>query len=306
MNQHVPVLRDQVLEQLAIRSDGSYIDCSFGRGGHSRAILAVLGSEGRLLALDRDPDAIHAARELAAQDARLLPVHARFSQLAAIVAAELGAEVDGILADLGVSSPQLDDPERGFSFTRDGPLDMRMNPARGETAADWLNRTEEREIARVLRRYGEEPQARRIAKAICRRRAEAPLSRTGELAETIAQALPRKPAGKHPATRSFQAIRLFINDELAELDALLEQSVDLLKPGGRLCVISFHSLEDRRVKRFLRDRSRVDPALARLPVVPEDAQPTLRLPSRAVRPDVAEIETNPRARSATLRTGERL
>lgn len=306
MNQHVPVLRDQVLEQLALRGDGFYVDCSFGRGGHSRAILAVLGPRGRLLALDRDPDAVRVASELAAQDDRLHPVQARFSQLAEIVAAEPGDKVNGILADLGVSSPQLDDPARGFSFMRDGPLDMRMNPARGETAADWLNRADEGEIARVLRRYGEEPQARRIARAICRRREHAPLSRTGELVDTIERAVPRKPGGKHPATRSFQAIRLHINDELDELDALLEQSLELLQPGGRLCVISFHSLEDRRVKRFLRDHSRVDPALARLPIVPDAAQPKLRLPSRAIRPDAAEVEANPRARSASLRVGERL
>ena len=306
MNQHVPVLRDQVLEQLAIRSDGFYVDCSFGRGGHSRAILATLGPRGRLLVLDRDPDAIRVAGELAVKDVRLHAVQARFSELAAVVAAHSGDKVDGILADLGVSSPQLDDPARGFSFTRDGPLDMRMNPGRGETAADWLNRSGEDEIARVLRRYGEEPQARRIARAICRRRDSSSLQRTGELAETIEQAVPRKPGGKHPATRSFQAIRLHINDELDELDALLEQSLDLLRPGGRLCVISFHSLEDRRVKRFLRDHSRVDPALAQLPVVPADAQPGLRLPCRAIRPGVEEVEANPRARSATLRVGERL
>jgi 16S rRNA (cytosine1402-N4)-methyltransferase len=305
VNQHVPVLRDQVLEQLAIRSDGYYVDCSFGRGGHSRAILAALGPHGRVLALDRDPDAIRVARELAAQDARLQPVHARFSQLAAIVAAEHGDTVDGLLADLGVSSPQLDDPARGFSFMRDGPLDMRMNPAQGESAAEWLNRADESEIAQVLRRYGEEPRAKRIARAVCRRRNARPYVRTGELAETIEQAVPRKP-GRHPATRSFQAIRLYINNELDELDALLKQSLDVLKPGGRLCVISFHSLEDRRVKRFLRDNSRVDPALAALPVVPDEAQPSLRLPSRAIRADAAEIEANPRARSASLRVGERL
>jgi len=306
VNQHVPVLRDQVLEQLAIRSDGCYVDCSFGRGGHSRAILAALGERGRLLALDRDPEAVLVARDIAATDSRLRPVQGCFSELAAIVATEAGDRVDGILADLGVSSPQLDDPTRGFSFMRDGPLDMRMNPTQGETAAEWLNRAGEGEIARVLRRYGEEPQARRIARAICQRRNATPLARTTELAELIERAVPRKPGGKHPATRSFQAIRLYLNEELDELDALLAQSLDVLKPGGRLCVISFHSLEDRRVKRFLRDQSRVDPALARLPVVPADAEPKLRLPSRAIRPDAEEVLRNPRARSASLRVGERL
>ena len=304
MNQHVPVLRDQVLEQLAIRADGLYVDCSFGRGGHSAAILARLGAQGRLLALDRDPTAVQAARQLAEGDARLYPAHARFSQLAEVLQREFpGRPADGILADLGVSSPQLDDPQRGVSFSQPGPLDMRMDPGSGESAADWINRATEREIAGVLKRLGEEPQGRRIAAAICRQR---PLNTTAELAELIVATKSDKPSRRHPATRSFQAIRMHINGELDELDALLEQSLKMLSSGGRLCVISFHSLEDRRVKRFLRNHSRVDPALSRLPVVPESARPLMRLPTRAIRPDQHETKANPRARSASLRVGERL
>jgi 16S rRNA (cytosine1402-N4)-methyltransferase len=233
--------------------------------------------------------------------------HGSFSQLQTILQRCVpGRCVDGILVDLGVSSPQLDDPARGFSFMHDGPLDMRMDPGTGESAADWLNRAEEKEIAQVLLRLGEEKSARRIARAISERRREKPIDTTGELAELVAAVVPRQRGGKHPATRSFQAIRMHVNNELSELDALLGQSIDALRSGGRLCAISFHSLEDRRVKRFLRDNSRVDPALARLPLVPESARPRLRLPCRAIRPGAAELAANPRARSATLRVGERL
>lgn len=306
MGQHVPVLRDRVLEQLGIRADGAYLDCTFGRGGHSRAILAQLGPRGRLWALDRDPAAVAAGQQLAAEDARLVMGHGRFSELE-VWRERWGIDgFHGILLDLGVSSPQLDDAGRGFSFTNDGPLDMRMDPTRGISAADWLNSVAEKDLGRVLRRLGEEQAAGRIARAIGRYRQETRISTTGELAAVIESVVPRRPGSKHPATRSFQAIRMHVNEELQELDAGLPQALDSLATGGRLCVISFHSLEDRRVKRFLRDHSRIDPALARLPVVPESARPTLRLPSRAIRPSAAEIAANPRARSATLRVGERL
>jgi len=217
----------------------------------------------------------------------------------------LSGRVDGILLDLGMSSPQLEDAKRGFSFQSDGPLDMRMDPAQSPTAAEWLNSAPEKDIVRVLFRYGEEKAARSIARAICTQRDEKPITSTRELAELVTGVLGRKFGGKNPATRTFQALRIFINREIEELDAVLPSTLDALAPGGRLCVISFHSLEDRRVKRFLRDNSRVDPALARLPVVPASAQPGLRLPTRAIRPSESEQDQNPRSRSATLRVGER-
>ncbi len=304
MNQHVPVLADEVLEQLQVQPNGNYVDCTFGLGGHSRAILSRLGADGRLLAMDRDPSAVAAGHELAAEDERVTVEQARFSELADVLqCCWQGRPVDGILADLGVSSPQLDDAARGFSFSHDGPLDMRMDPASGSSAADWLSRAQEREIAQVLRRFGEEKAARKIAGAICRHRQQAPIRSTLELATLIETVVPRKPGAKHPATRSFQAIRLYINRELEELGSLLQQSLEILRSGGRLAVISFHSLEDRRVKRFFRDHSRVDPALSELPVVPESAQPRLRMPSKPIRASEKEIAINPRARSATLRLG---
>ncbi len=305
MNQHVPVLADEVLEQLQLRPNGNYVDCSFGRGGHSRAILSRLGADGHLLAMDRDPSAVAAADQLVAEDERLTVEQACFSELAKVLQrCWKGRRVDGILADLGVSSPQLDDAERGFSFSHDGPLDMRMDPSGGTNAAEWLSVADEGDIARVLRRLGEEKAARRIAGAICRYRETRPIRSTQQLAKIIETVVPRKFGAKHPATRSFQAIRLYINREIEELESLLEQSLEILGSGGRLVVISFHSLEDRRVKRFFRDHSRVDPALADLPVIPESAQPRLRAPGKPIRPNAEEIATNPRARSATLRVGE--
>lgn len=306
MGKHVPVLRDRVVEQLAIRADGSYLDGTFGRGGHSRAILAQLGAEGRLYALDRDPEAVATAKQLAAEDARFVIGHGRFGELDKWRRRWGVAGFHGIVLDLGVSSPQLDDADRGFSFAKDGPLDMRMDPTRGISAADWLNSAAEQEIAQVLRQLGEEQAAGRIARAIGRQRQERAISTTGELAAVIEGVVSRRPGAKHPATRSFQAIRMHINDELGELDRALQSAHDSLAPQGRLCVISFHSLEDRRVKRFFRDHSRVDPDLARLPVIPESAQPTLRLPARAMRAAADECAANPRARSATLRVAERL
>lgn len=295
-----------MLEFLAIRPDGSYVDGTFGRGGHSRAILGRLGPGGRLLALDRDPAAVAAGNALAAEDPRLRIVHGVFSDLERVVRAEFGAAgVHGILLDVGVSSPQLEDPERGFSFRASGPLDMRMDPGSGVSAADWLDAADETDIAGVLRRLGEEPAARRIARAIVDARAAAPITTTARLAEIIAGVVRGEP-GRHPATRSFQAIRIHINRELDELEAALAGARNVLAPGGRLCVISFHSLEDRIVKRFLRDHSRIDPALRDLPVVPEACLPDLRLlTSRAVHADADEIARNPRSRSAVLRAAEK-
>jgi 16S rRNA (cytosine1402-N4)-methyltransferase len=294
---------EAALEALAIRSDGRYVDATFGRGGHAAAILGRLGKKGSLLAIDRDPEASAAATSLFGSDPRAQFRRARFSELSQFVPA---GSVDGILFDLGVSSPQLDEAHRGFSFLRDGPLDMRMDPGQGESAAQWLAHATEREIAMVIARYGEERHARRIAKAIVAARTQSPLTTTGRLAAVIAAAVPRRQPGLHPATRSFQALRIHVNAELDEIERALPQAVDALTPAGRLVVISFHSLEDRIVKRFMRAASREDPAFAGLPVVPPDAQPKLRLVGRAVFADEGEVRRNPRARSAVLRVAERI
>jgi 16S rRNA (cytosine1402-N4)-methyltransferase len=303
---HVPVLKDEVLQFLAIRPDGVYVDGTFGRGGHSRAILEQLGPVGRLLALDRDPDAVAVAQDLEKQDPRFRIVHSAYSALAEVLEAQaVAGRVDGILLDIGVSSPQLEDPARGFAFRADGPLDMRMDPGSGPSAAEWLNAADEAEIAGVLWRFGEERSSRRIARAIVSERATAPVNTTARLAAIIAAEIRGLP-GRHPATRSFQAIRMHINRELPELEAVLRAALAGLAAGGRLCVISFHSLEDRIVKRFLRDHSRVDPALRALPVVPASAQPDLQLlTTRAVRASEAEVARNPRSRSAVLRAAEK-
>jgi 16S rRNA (cytosine1402-N4)-methyltransferase len=306
-DRHLPVLKRELLELLDVRSDGIYVDGTYGRGGHSRALLDRLGSQGRLIVIDRDPRALEAAYELAARDARITVVKGSFREIERIAAdqAILG-KVDGIVLDLGVSSPQLDDAERGFSFLRDGPLDMRMDPESGLSAADWINSATEADMARVMLRLGEERAARRIARAIVKARELQRIERTGQLANIIEAVLPRRGKGKHPATKTFQAVRIYINNELDELQAFLEVVLKVLAVGGRLCIISFHSLEDRLVKRFLRDHSRIDPALASLPVVPAEAQPVMRLIGKAVHASVAETDLNPRARSAVLRTGERL
>lgn len=306
-DQHIPVLRDAILEQLNLRPDGTYVDGTFGRGGHSQAILDRLGPEGRLVVIDRDPQAITIADALAVLDARVTVVRGSFGDIEQIAVAHgvLG-KVDGIILDLGVSSPQLDDASRGFSFLRDGPLDMRMDPEARLSADDWLNDAKENEIARVISRYGEERSARRIARAICSERKLQRISRTRQLADLIETVLPRRGKRKHPATKTFQAVRIHINNELGELQSFLDAVLNVLSVGGRLCVISFHSLEDRMVKRFLRNNARVDPALAGLPVVPESAQPVMRLVVGAIRPDREETERNPRARSAVFRVGERL
>jgi 16S rRNA (cytosine1402-N4)-methyltransferase len=297
---------DEVLQFLGPRPDGLYVDATFGRGGHSRAILGRLGPEGRVIGVDRDPVAVAAGRELAREDGRFRMEHGRLGASAATLAG-LGyvASAYGVIADLGVSSPQLEDPSRGFGFRVDGPLDMRMDPDAGPSAAAWLATADEGSIADVLWRYGEERAARRIAAAIIRSRATQPLRTTRELADLVAGVVRGEP-GRHPATRSFQAIRIHINDELGELQAFLRDAPGLVAVGGRILVISFHSLEDRLVKRAFRDWSRVDPALRDLPVVPPDAEPRFTLPTRAIRPGPAELARNPRARSATLRVAERI
>jgi 16S rRNA (cytosine1402-N4)-methyltransferase len=303
----MPVLLEEAVGQLSIKENGIYIDGTFGRGGHSRAILSRLGTGGRLLAMDRDPEAIRAGEALASADPRFVIEHESFGRIGAFAEKHgvVGA-VSGVFLDLGVSSPQLENPQRGFSFQRDGPLDMRMDPSVNSSAGDWINNASEKAIVDVLFRFGEESAARKIARKICRQRAERPLESTRELAQLIENVVPRRKGGKHPATKTFQAIRIHVNRELETLETGLAQAADVLCPGGRLCVISFHSLEDRIVKCFLRDNARVDPALSRLPVVPDSVRPRLRLPSRAIRPGATELERNPRARSATLRVGERL
>lgn len=295
------------MQALAVCNDGVYVDGTFGRGGHARALLARLGPEGRLIAVDRDPEACAAGQKLAATDRRLSVLHARFSQLAHVVA-DLGllGRINGLLLDLGVSSPQLERLERGFSFSADGPLDMRMDPSAGESAAQWLARAQEAEIARVLRTYGEERFAKRIARAICIGRASRPIETTAQLAALCERTVPTREPGKHPATRTFQALRIQINDELDELRNLLDRVCDLLATGGRLVVISFHSLEDRIVKRFIRDESRGPRVPKRLPLTDDRIQRRLRPVDGAVRPSEEEVRANPRARSAVLRAAERL
>jgi len=305
--EHASVLLGEALEALAPHAAGSYLDATLGRGGHTAAILRHLGEAGRVLAVDRDPDAVRAGQRRFAGDERVSIVRGNFAELEQIaVQAGFSAGFDGVLLDVGVSSPQLDDPARGFSFMRDGPLDMRMDPEAGRSAADWLAIVSERDLAQVLFEYGEERHGRRIARAIVAARAVTPIRSTGQLAELIAGAVPGREPGKHPATRSFQAIRIYINDELAALDAALEASLALLKPGGRLCVISFHSLEDRRVKRFIRRQAEVAEPWRGLPDIPAHARPVLRPVGKAVRAGAAEIKANPRARSAVLRAAERL
>lgn len=304
MTGHLPVLASEAIEALAIDPDGVYVDCTFGRGGHSRLVLERLSDRGRLIALDRDPAAIAAGEEIG--DARLTLVRAPFSRLGEVLD-RLGVDkVDGILLDIGVSSPQLDEAARGFSFRLEGPLDMRMDPDSGISAADWLAIAEEAEMAEVIRRYGEERFARQIAHAIAAARKISPIRTTGELAQIVAGAVKKREPGQHPATRTFQAIRIYLNRELEELEAVLPVCVQRLKPGGRLAVISFHSLEDRIVKRFMRDEER-GPELPRgLPLRAADIAPgRLKRIGRAIRASEAETKANPRARSAVLRVAER-
>lgn len=304
---HQTVLLHEAVEALALQADGLYVDATFGRGGHSRLILEGLGEEGRLLGIDRDPQAVAAAEKNFGEDGRFAIERARFDALAELVEARgWSGRVAGVLMDLGVSSPQLDDPERGFSFLRDGPLDMRMDPDHGVSAADWLARAEAGEIARVLKEYGEERYAKRISRAIVREREEAPIDTTKRLAEVVSAANPAWEKGKHPATRAFQAIRIQVNGELEALERALEQAVEVLAPGGRLVVISFHSLEDRMVKRFIRRQQKGADLPPDLPVTEDQMGGTLRGLGKAIRAGREEVEGNPRARSAVMRVAERL
>lgn len=305
--EHQPVMLQPVLDALDVQADGIYIDGTFGRGGHAAAILERLGPAGRLYALDRDPEAVAEGRRRFTGDARFAIFHESFEMLKHVgERCGIDGRVNGILLDLGVSSPQLDDPGRGFSFQQDGPLDMRMDNSRGESAAEWLAHADEAEIADVLWRYGEERHARRIARRIVSRRDTDPVDTTGRLAELIREASPPTERHKNPATRSFQAIRIFINCELDALTAALQQSVGLLARGGRLVIISFHSLEDRIVKRFMREQA-AGKALPRgLPVRDGHAGRTMRLIGKAAKPSAAETDLNPRARSAVLRVAEKL
>ena len=307
MAEHTPVLHDEVLAGLAIRPGGRYCDATFGRGGHTASILGALGPDGRVVAIDRDPEAIRAGQRRFAGETRLTLVRGSFGPLEERVrAAGIEGELDGVLLDLGVSSPQLDEAARGFSFMQDGPLDMRMDNEAGQSAAQWLAKAGEREIGDVLRELGEERFARRIARAIVAARTVEPIERTGQLATIVAAAVPTREPGKHPATRAFQAIRIHVNRELEQLQSALPQAVRLLAPGGRLCVISFHSLEDRIAKRFIRREEQGDPVYAGLPQVPAHARPRLKRVGGAIVAGEAEVASNPRARSAVLRIAERL
>jgi 16S rRNA (cytosine1402-N4)-methyltransferase len=305
--EHTPVLLPQVLAALNVRASGVYLDATFGRGGHAGAIVEKLVADGRLLCLDRDPLAVAEARARFAADARVSVFLAPFSALAACADhVAPGLKFDGILFDLGVSSPQLDDPSRGFSFMQDGPLDMRMSKGVGMSAADVVNGASEAELIRIFREFGEERFAPRIARAIVADRASKPFERTLELAEMISRVARTRERHKHPATRVFQALRIHVNGELVELETALSAAFERLAPHGRLAVISFHSLEDRIVKQFIRRHASTDPVYAGLPFVPAHAAPKLRLVGKAIQAGSEETARNPRARSARLRVAERL
>ncbi len=302
---HVTVLLEEAVDALAIKADGIYVDATFGRGGHSRRILSELNEKGRLVAVDRDPQAIAAGAAI--DDSRFLLVHRAFGELA-VAADEAGVSgVDGVLFDVGVSSPQIDDGERGFSFRYDAPLDMRMDTTQGETAAEWLARAETREITEVIKNYGEERFAFQIAKKVVAARLEQPIVTTGQFAALVRETVRTREPGQDPATRSFQALRIHINQELRQLEVALPQALGLLRPGGRLVVISFHSLEDRIVKNFMRNESIADDLPKGLPLRADQLpKPKLRLVGKPVKPSAAEIGANPRARSAVMRVAEKL
>ncbi len=301
---HKAVLEERAVEALLNDPAGRYVDGTFGRGGHARQLLAHLDESALVLGVDRDPEAVAEGQALAVQDSRFRICRASFEALSEVLDNVEWAQVHGVLLDLGVSSPQLDDASRGFSFRQDGPLDMRMDPDSGESAAEWLNRAEEDDIVRVLKQYGEERFAKRIARRIVTVREETPMASTHQLAELINQAVPVKEKHKHPATRSFQAIRIFLNRELEALDAVLGVAADRLAPGGRLVVISFHSLEDRRVKRFMRDRSRGPQLPKGVPVTADQEKTGYRVLGKAITADDEEVKANPRARSAVMRVLE--
>ena len=297
----------EVIQALNVQDSGTYVDATFGRGGHTRAILECLGPEGRVLAIDRDPEACAASRNLFPAETRLTVVHAPFSDLSKILhARNLAQRVIGIVLDLGVSSTQLDQPQRGFSFSRPGPLDMRMDPTSGETAAEWLARVGEKDLYHVLRELGEERFARRIARQVVQQREETSICTTTTLSKLVADVIPTRERSKHPATRSFQAIRMHVNRELDELESVLPQAVDALIARGRLVVISFHSLEDRLVKRFMRKAASGDSYPPDLPVTYDRLRPTLRKVGKPLRPTISEVAVNARSRSAILRTAEKL
>ncbi|MDQ8036596.1 MAG: 16S rRNA (cytosine(1402)-N(4))-methyltransferase RsmH [Pedobacter sp.] len=310
---HQTVLLDEAVVSVLGAQDelspknGIYIDATFGRGGHTRHLLAQLGVDARVFGFDKDPQAIAAGAELAAADARFVIVHESFADILSVLRAQgLAGAVDGVLADLGVSSPQLDDAERGFSFMNDGPLDMRMDSSRGQSAAEWIADVAEDELARVLFEFGEERHSRRIARAIVKARAEKPITRTKALADIVAAAHPAWEKHKHPATRAFQAIRIAINNELGDIQQFLRDALAVLKPGGRLAVISFHSLEDRLVKQFFQKEAKGDDFPPGLPVTVDMLKPRLKIIGKAIDPSDAEVAANPRARSARLRVAEKI
>ena len=305
---HTTVLLDEAVNLLVTDEAGFYVDGTFGRGGHSGLILNHLGEQGQLMAIDKDPEAIAYSQELFAGDARFSICHGSFAELESFVSTrDMAQKVDGILLDLGVSSPQLDDASRGFSFMNDGPLDMRMNPTAGESAADWINRVDEKEMADVFYIYGEERFSRRMAKAVVAERQLEPITTTARLAKIITEANPAWEKGKHPATRVFQAIRIYVNRELEDLENCLQQSLDMLKEGGRLVVISFHSLEDRIVKRFIRKYVKGDEHIPRgVPVTEDMLDQRLKAVGKALKPGKQEVDDNPRARSAVMRVASKL
>ena len=306
---HVTVLLDEAVAALAVRPDGRYLDGTFGRGGHSRLLLRQLGPDGCLLGFDKDPLAIVTGQALAAEDGRFVVVQRSFAELGAELAQRgWTGTLSGVLLDLGVSSPQLDDPERGFSFLHDGPLDMRMDPSRGISAALWIATADEDDIVRVLREYGEERFAKRMARAVVQRRAVQPFERTADLAQVLTVANPAWEKGKNPATRAFQGLRIFINNELGDLEAGLEAALEALDVGGRLVVISFHSLEDRIVKQFMRRHAKgeADTLPRDLPIIPEKFVPRLKLLGKPQYASAEEVKANPRSRSAVMRVAEKL
>ncbi len=306
---HVTVLLDEAVTALAVRPDGRYLDGTFGRGGHSRLLLRQLGPDGCLLGFDKDPLAIATGQALAAEDGRFVVVQRSFAELGAELAQRgWTGTLSGVLLDLGVSSPQLDDPERGFSFLHDGPLDMRMDPSRGISAAQWIATADEDDIVRVLREYGEERFAKRMARAVVQRRAVQPFERTADLAQVLTVANPAWEKGKNPATRAFQGLRIFINNELGDLEAGLEAALEALDVGGRLVVISFHSLEDRIVKQFMRRHAKgeADTLPRDLPIIPEKFVPRLKLLGKPQYASAEEVKANPRSRSAVMRVAEKL
>ncbi|OUR74275.1 16S rRNA (cytosine(1402)-N(4))-methyltransferase [Methylophaga sp. 41_12_T18] len=306
-SEHLPVLLDETVTALAVKADGIYVDGTFGRGGHARAVLAKLSDKGRMLGLDKDPDAINSANALAQQDSRFFIEQCSFADLASAVSGHLWqGQVDGILLDIGVSSPQLDVAERGFSFQKDGPLDMRMNPDVGISAAQWLAKADMDEIATVIKTLGEERYGKRIARAIVEARDETPITTTHQLAKLVDKASPSREKNKHPATRTFQAIRIHINNELGDLKLGLEQALDMLAVGGRLVVISFHSLEDRIVKRYFRDEALGDDLPSDFPITADQLNPRVKIIGKAIKAGEQELGKNPRARSAVLRVVEKL